>query len=136
LYVGQEVEGQITNARGKIRSIHLSAGYIVVDMIGDTQFNSGGEDIKKVNEQKLFNSYSITPHMDGPKYFTDIDTGDQVTPRAMITDNEGNTVMSGINITTHYEDESFYNDANRHIKVIRKEYIDEFVTKFNTTMAS
>jgi len=122
LKAGDEVTGATSSARATVREVYPAQKYIIVDMLNGT-FEASGEYITR-DTSSIFLSEFAGDAAFGPKYYIDNFTGEITTPRA-----------AGTRRLSNYEYEAFINNANRSIRVIKPENIDEFIAEYRREMS-
>jgi hypothetical protein len=116
------IVGQLSGAVGKILAIHTNYSYITVKLISGT-FNPEGENLVGNNTSDVVQATEIVSRAYAPKYHLDDSTGDITAPRPY-----------GTTKVTHLEHESYINDQNSYMKVIKPNMIEEFVAEYRKAM--
>ena len=121
--VGEYVQGVLSGAIGQLLAVHTNDKYITIKLISG-EFLEQGEDLFGLESQDTITATEVVSRAYAPKDHVDDSTGDITAPR-----------LAGTHKVTNVEHESYLNDANRYVRAIRPEKIDEFVNEFQRELA-
>lgn len=117
--VGEYVQGVLSGAIGQLLAVHTNDKYIVIKHI-EGEFKKEGEDLYGLESSDTITATEIVSRAYAPAYHVDDSTGDITAPRT-----------AGTHKVTNLEHETYLNDQNRYIRVVKPELIDEFINTFN-----
>lgn len=115
---GEYIQGVLSGAIGQVLAVHTNDKYITIKHISGT-FRIEGEDLIGLDSSDTVTATEIVSRAYAPAYHVDDSTGDITAPR-----------LAGTHKVTNLEHESYMNDANRYVRVVRPEMIDDFVYEF------
>jgi hypothetical protein len=119
LAVGQQVEGQLSQAKGTIKEIHTNNKYIVIERTTpNINFLESGENIIRDTSNMMY-AYKIVSNAYAPAYHIDKITQEIVAPR-----------LAGTRPVSNFEQEELLNARHRYVRAVRVEFISEFITEF------
>jgi hypothetical protein len=121
--LGETVTGSISNATGKIKEIHVNAGYLVIEKTTGT-FAVSGETISGIDTQDNVACNFIKSQAYAPHHHIDDSTGDWVPRR-----------LAGTTPYTYIDYESAVTEQNRNLKVIKPEHIATIANQFIAAMS-
>jgi len=121
--IGETVQGQVSNALGKIKEIHVNMGYVVIEKTSGT-FTVTGETIYGLDSQDSVACNFIKSQAYAPHHHTDDSTGKWVTRSA-----------SGTTGYSYIDYESAVTEQNRNVKVIKPEHIRPIAAQFAQMMS-
>jgi len=116
--LGETVQGQVSNAIGIIKEIHVNMGYIVIEKTSGT-FTITGETIFGVDSQDSVACNFIKSQAYAPHHHTDDSTGEWVIRRT-----------AGTTGFTYIDYESAVTEQNRNLKVIKPSNIRDISRQF------
>jgi hypothetical protein len=122
--LGETVTGSISNATGKIKEIHVNAGYLVIEKTTGT-FSVNGETLNGLNSQDNVACNFIKSQAYAPHHHTDASTGEWVMRRP-----------AGTLPYTYIDYESAVTEQNRNIKVIKPAHIVAIANQFTQIMST
>ncbi len=121
--VGEYLQGVISGAVGQLLAVHTNDKYLTVKVISG-EFRPAGEDLYGLESQDTITTDSIVSRAYAPAYHVDDSTGDITAPR-----------LAGTHKVTNLEHESYMNDANRYVRAVQPDKIDDFVSMFHKDIA-
>jgi hypothetical protein len=121
--VGEYLQGVISGAVGQLLAVHTNDKYITVKVISG-EFRPAGEDLYGLESQDTITADEIVSRAYAPAYHVDDSTGDITAPR-----------LAGTHKVTNLEHESYMNDANRYVRAVQPDKIDDFVSTFHKDIA-
>jgi hypothetical protein len=122
--IGETVQGQVSEALGKIKEIHVNMGYVVIEKTSGT-FSINGETIYGVDSQDSVACLFIKSQAYAPHHHVDDSTGAWVPRRD-----------AGTSPFTYIDYESAVTEQNRNIKVIKPQYVTRLARHFIKVMGS
>jgi hypothetical protein len=120
--LGETVTGSISNATGKIKEIHVNAGYIVIEKTTGT-FAVTGETVAGLDSQDSVSCNFIKSQAYAPHHHVDDSTGEWVIRRA-----------AGTSPYTYIDYESAVTEQNRNIKIVKPAHIETIAQQFIAAM--
>ena len=121
--LGETVTGQVSNATGILKEIHVNMGYLVIELKTGT-FAIAGETISGLNSQDSIAAGFVKSQAYAPHHHTDDSTGDWVPRRS-----------AGTTGFTYIDYESAVTEQNRNVKVIKPEHIRPIAAQFAQMMS-
>lgn len=120
--IGEVVRGGVTGALGTVVGKKPTLGYLEIEPISGT-FDPEGEGIFGIQSQDFLSTASIVKKAYAPRYHVDVNTGDRVARRT-----------TGTKAYTNFDHEYDRNLSQSRIRVIKKEFIADVATAFETEM--
>ena len=121
--LNETVQGQVSNALGKVKEIHVNMGYVVIEKTSGT-FTVTGETISGLNSSDSVACNFIKSQAYAPHHHTDDSTGKWVPRRA-----------AGTTGFTYIDYESAVTEQNRNLKIIKPTHIRTVANQFITVMS-
>ena len=122
--LGETVTGQVSNATGILKEIHVNMGYLVIELKTGT-FTITGETISGLNSQDNVECGFIKSQAYAPHHHVD-DSTDEWVPRR----------SAGTTPFTYIDYESTVTEQNRQLKVIKPQYVRRLARHFIKIMGS
>ena len=122
--LGETVTGQVSNATGILKEIHVNMGYLVIELKTGT-FAIAGETISGLNSQDSIAAGFVKSQAYAPHHHTDDSTGDWVPRRS-----------AGTTGFTYIDYESAVTEQNRNLKIIKPQYVRRLARTFAKTMGA
>ena len=122
--LGETVTGQVSNATGILKEIHVNMGYLVIELKTGT-FAIAGETISGLNSQDNVECGFIKSQAYAPHHHVD-DSTDEWVPRR----------SAGTTPFTYIDYESTVTEQNRQLKVIKPQYVRRLARHFIKIMGS
>jgi hypothetical protein len=122
--IGETMKGLISGATGTLVGKNTRYNYLIIkDVVGEFRKT---EIVRGQTTLDFVTSYEVFRRELGPKYYTDTN--------GLITDHdlfiEGGTPLYEINMVSNREWEEAENDRKASIRIVRPEFIQEFVLNF------